>query len=118
MGKTGISAIQVYGRLQFSCQDFGMDDPVCLSTPRSFLVSKILYFNIFKTNLKFEIIIKIIDIITMLVCYNYVEIQIEVTLLNFDNINKLYAITISTKKGTLLSYELHINIYTQLKLYY
>jgi len=40
MGKTGISSIQVYGRLQFSCQDFGMDDPVCLSTPRSFLVSK------------------------------------------------------------------------------
>ncbi|KAL4134816.1 hypothetical protein QTP88_006525 [Uroleucon formosanum] len=38
MGKTGISTIQVYGRLQFSCQDFGMDDPVCLSTPRSFLM--------------------------------------------------------------------------------
>lgn len=39
MGKTGVSSIKVYGRLQFSCQDFGMDDPVCLSTPRSFLVS-------------------------------------------------------------------------------
>ncbi|VVC42463.1 Concanavalin A-like lectin/glucanase domain,EGF-like domain,Laminin G domain [Cinara cedri] len=38
MGKTGISSIQVFGRLQFSCQDFGMDDPVCLSTSRSFLM--------------------------------------------------------------------------------
>lgn len=47
MGKTGISTIQVYGRLQFSCQDFGMDDPVCLSTPRSFLVSTKKIFFLF-----------------------------------------------------------------------
>lgn len=50
MGKTGMSSIQVYGRLQFSCQDFGMDDPVCLSTPRSFLVSKNVFID-FKTHL-------------------------------------------------------------------
>ncbi|XP_050438780.1 neurexin-1a isoform X2 [Adelges cooleyi] len=38
MGKTGSSSIRVVGRLQYSCQDFGMNDPVCLSTPRSFLM--------------------------------------------------------------------------------